>query len=505
MQTRINLAYEIAELEKQLMAEGAVGAIAESTASTLEQDIPEARIEILETHQSGLYGKVFKGRETALGRFVAVKIIKPDWPNAADAIEHAKAIVRAGEHANIVTVYYVGRVRVPGFDQPQPAMIMEWLEGESLGKRLGGPDFTKEQVQRICVGILDGVKHMHENGIAHGDLHAGNVILTGDGTPKIIDIDPNKDITLARLSTISCQAAVQSDIEYCRGLVLHVFSHSPVSIATRNRMDVELRRAQSIDDLRGVAERGLQAESGISQYQPRIDDDTAAVRRFEQTRQSFESAVSESSFHGLISDRAILSVCLVPEKVYRLDRKSIHGTLPPLVHENLDCQWDTDRHTEISVAERGPWKSVLDVDSQGVIRAASTLAIRGSVTARFAPRLFGAQRAEHYIRATHLERTLVHSLRLWAAVLRRWEVAGPFRLGVSLLAVQGWDLLLYDRELCNRPQKEPVLSADPITISSLADFDDARIVFETLKPAFDDVARGFGLREWPVSSFGAGG
>ena len=94
-------------------------------------------------------------------------------------------------------------------------------------------------------------------------------------------------------------------------------------------MDVELRQVQSIDDLRGVVERGLQAESGISQHQPRIDDDTA-VRRFEQTRRSFESAVSESSFHGLISDRAILAVCLVPDIVYRLDRKSIHGTLPPL-------------------------------------------------------------------------------------------------------------------------------------------------------------------------------
>ena len=174
---------------------------------------------------------------------------------------------------------------------------------------------------------------------------------------------------------------------------------------------------------------------------------------------------------------------------------------PRYAHENLDCQWDTDRYTEISVAERGPLKSVLDVDSQGVIRAASTLAIRGSVTDRRAIRFFGAYDAEHYIRSTHLQRTLVYSLRLWAAVLRQWEVAGPFRLGVSFLAVQSWDLLRYDRDLCNRPQKEPVLPADPITISSLADFDDAQVVFQTLKPAFDDIARGFGLGEWPMGSF----
>ncbi len=267
-------------------------------------------------------------------------------------------------------------------------------------------------------------------------------------------------------------------------------------------MDVELRQANSIEGLRGVVERGLHEESGIAQHQPRVDDDTAAVRRFEQIRQSFESAVSKSNFHDVLSDRAVLAVCLVPDIVHKLDRESIHGTLPPLAHENLDCRWDTDRHTEISVAERRPWKSVLDVDPQGVIRAASTLAITEGVTSRDAADIFGPDRAQHLIRATSIQRTLLYSLRLWAAVMREWEIAGPFRLGVSLLAVQGWDLLVYDQELCKRPQKGPVLSADAVHISSRADFDDARVVFQTLKPAFDDVARGFGLREWPPGSFG---
>ena len=98
MQQQAILNYQIAELEKQLTAGGAVAPSDELTANALEADIPEASIEILEEHQSGLYGKVFKGRQTSLDRIVAVKIIRPDWPNAADAIEHAKAIVRAAEH-----------------------------------------------------------------------------------------------------------------------------------------------------------------------------------------------------------------------------------------------------------------------------------------------------------------------------------------------------------------------------------------------------------------------
>jgi len=472
----------------------------DAIATELDADIPEARIEILETHESGLYGKVYKGRQTALDRLVAVKIIRPDWPNVADAIKHAKAIVRAGTHRNIVTVHCVERVRIPGVDQPQPAMIMEWLDGENLGVRLGGPQFTETQVRAICIGVLDGVEHMHARGIAHGDLHLGNVIVDGACSPKIIDIDPNKENSLGRLSTVSREAAIKSDIEYCQNLVLRVFSHGPFSIGTRNRVDMELQQSQSIDDLRGVVDRGLQGEPGIAQHQPRIDEDTAAVRRFEQIRQSFESAVSESRFHDLKPDKAVLAVCLVPERDCGLNLNAIHGILPPLLETVGHYESETDRYTEISLAEGPSGKSVLDIDCQAAIRAASTLAIRGNAP----PKLIQLTGTERCIRSGPLQKTLVHSLLQWVEVLRQSGVAGPLRLGVSLLAVQGWDLLVFDRELCNRPQREPGLSADPITIPSLDDFGDARVVFETLKPAFDDIARGFGRPEWPLGSLGIG-
>jgi serine/threonine protein kinase len=218
---------------------------------------PEPSIEILEEVDSGLYGRVFKGRQTALSRNVAVKIIKPEWPNAADAIKHARAIARAGAHPNIVTVYCVESVRVPGIEQPQTAMVMEWLEGEKLGIRLAGPLFSAPEVRRICEGLLDGVEHMHENGIAHGDLHVGNVILLSDCITKIIDIDANKEHSLARLSTISREGAVQRDIESCQGILFAVFSHGRYSIAMRNALDGELQHAGSLQELREIVGRAL--------------------------------------------------------------------------------------------------------------------------------------------------------------------------------------------------------------------------------------------------------
>ena len=377
-------------------------------------------------------------------------------------------------------------------------MVMEWLDGENLGVRLGGPQFGEEQVRRICVGVLDGVEHMHRKGIAHGDLHLGNVIVNNSCGPKIIDIDPNKDNSLARLSTISRQGALQSDIEYCQNLVFRVFSHGPFSIVTRNRIDVELRQAKTIEDLRKVVQRFLEVQPETQQY---IEDQTPASRRFDQIRESFESAVMRGGFHELMPDRAVLAVCLVPETLHKLDRAMIHHSLPPLLHEDRRWEPEIDRHTEISLAEGESWKTVLDVNREGVIRAASTLAIRGDVPDKLFRLARDAGRAEHCIRSSQLQNTLVHSLRLWAAVMREWQVAAPFRLGVSLLAVQDWDLLLFDRELCNRPHKEPLLSADPIIIPSIDDIYGPQAVFTTLRPALDDIARAFGRGKWPLGNW----
>lgn len=171
-----------------------------------------------------------------------------------------------------------------------------------------------------------------------------------------------------------------------------------------------------------------------------------SAMRFQQIRETFESAVTDGGFHDLKPDKAVLAVCLVPERGRGLDLNSIHGMLPPLLETTGDYEPETDRHTEISLAEGPSWKSVLDIDRQGTIRAASTLAIKGDAP----PKLLRLTGTERCIRSGPLQKTLVHSLRLWAEVLRQSGVAGPFRLGVSLLAVEGWDLLLFDREPCNR-------------------------------------------------------
>lgn len=222
-----------------------------------------SQIEIIEEIGSGLYGKVYKARQADLDRIVAVKIIKPEWNHRADAIEHARKLAKVDKHPNIVTTYAVQLVTIDGVGRDLPAILMEWLEGEKIGVRLSGPRFSTQEVRRICGGVLDGVEEMHNHGIAHGDLHLGNVILRSDCTPVIIDIDASKERSLMKLSAVSREGAVSADIDYCRGLLQKVFAHGFALPSLVNQLDADLYSASTLDEMRRTLEPYLRGETPV--------------------------------------------------------------------------------------------------------------------------------------------------------------------------------------------------------------------------------------------------
>ena len=193
-------------------------------------------VELIESveQKSGLYGRVYKAKQTNIDRYVALKVMKEEWPNTADAIAHAKILAKVDTHPNIVKVLDVGTVVLEPGKSPVPAIMMEWLDGERLGERLGGENFTKEESLRLIAGITNGIEFMHSLEVAHQDLGYGNVIVLTDCTPKIIDIDANKDNTLGRLSSLSRVAAINNDISFCRENTMAILrkawvGHKPTS------------------------------------------------------------------------------------------------------------------------------------------------------------------------------------------------------------------------------------------------------------------------------------
>lgn len=114
------------------------------TVATSKQDTDE-QFEFLEESGSGLYGVVWKARDCALNRIVAIKLVHPSMASVYNVIEHAQALVRAGEHPNLVRVIAAVRLCRPGTDVLTDAVVMEWLEGDLLSTRLSRGGLAREE------------------------------------------------------------------------------------------------------------------------------------------------------------------------------------------------------------------------------------------------------------------------------------------------------------------------------------------------------------------------
>lgn len=211
-------------------------------------------VELVESveQKSGLYGRVYKGRQTNIDRFVALKVMKDEWPNTADAIAHAKILAKVDAHPNIVKVLDVGTVALETDAEPVPAIMMEWLDGTILGERLGGDNFSKDEALRLVSGITQGVAFMHSLGVVHQDINVGNVMILPDCTPKIIDIDANRDNTLGRLSSVSRAAAIQNDLGFCREITMMILRKSGLDVWQLVELNSQLNYCISIEDIREI-------------------------------------------------------------------------------------------------------------------------------------------------------------------------------------------------------------------------------------------------------------
>ena len=218
--------------------------ISEPTSSEYHYD---PNIELTNRIDSGLYGVVWEAIQTDLNRKVAVKIIKPDMAHRASALAHARALARVS-HPNLVTVHAVAKVSCPGISHAVEGIVMEWIEGDKLANRIAG-SFSAAEFVKLSSEILDAVNALHMSGIAHGDLHAGNAIVTSDSI-KIIDIDATNEYSIGRVTSVEKSDLMQSDINGAAWLVRQIVRKSILPAQLIESLDNDLRAASSIIRIR---------------------------------------------------------------------------------------------------------------------------------------------------------------------------------------------------------------------------------------------------------------
>jgi tetratricopeptide (TPR) repeat protein len=140
--------------------------------------------EILGELGRGGMGVVYKARQVSLKRFVALKMILAGSHAGADQRARfrteAEAVARL-QHPNIVQVYEVGEY------DGLPFLALEFVDGASLARRLGGTPLPPRTAAELVERLAHAVHAAHQAGIVHRDLKPGNVLLAEDGTPKVTD------------------------------------------------------------------------------------------------------------------------------------------------------------------------------------------------------------------------------------------------------------------------------------------------------------------------------
>jgi hypothetical protein len=174
----------------------------------------------------GVYADVWLAQDTALDREVALKIVRPDAPGAQNALTHARALARV-QHPNIVTVYQVkDDIRDPITARSAAAVVMEYVRGPSLEDVFNGPALETTRARRIGAGLVAAVIAYHESGLAHTDLHDGNVVVSDD---HVKVLDPLYFETALMQSTASRHSFQARDGRDLRDLLTRLLRKSNVS------------------------------------------------------------------------------------------------------------------------------------------------------------------------------------------------------------------------------------------------------------------------------------
>ncbi|MHB0971589.1 MAG: protein kinase domain-containing protein [Thermoanaerobaculia bacterium] len=155
-----------------------------------------AQFEVLDDLGSGGMGHVWLARDQRLGRTVALKTLRQDFPDPHEAVARFRNEARAASslnHPAIVHIYDIGET-TPLLPDGRPSpfgpilyIAMEHVRGETLRKRIERVDFDTTQFIDWIAQVADGVSRAHDAGILHRDLKPENVMVTPDGFVKILD------------------------------------------------------------------------------------------------------------------------------------------------------------------------------------------------------------------------------------------------------------------------------------------------------------------------------
>ncbi len=167
------------------------------------------RYEIVETIGKGGMAIVFKAKCLVLNRYVALKVLRPEFREDKEFLARFKAEAQSAgslSHPNIVSIYDVVQ------EEDLDYIVMEYVEGVTLKQYIEAKGVIPWREAVDYAGqICSGLDHAHKKGIIHKDIKPHNILITREGTLKITDFGIAKVMSS---STITTGNATMGSVHY---------------------------------------------------------------------------------------------------------------------------------------------------------------------------------------------------------------------------------------------------------------------------------------------------
>jgi eukaryotic-like serine/threonine-protein kinase len=164
----------------------------------MELDVSKAAMQtvgnydLLEKIAEGGMGAIWKGRHRTTGETVAVKIMPAHMANNATLLKRFEQEFRSAsrlDHPNIVRALDYGEAG------DIPYLVMEFVQGESLGQRIDREGRIPEaEAIRIIAQVAQGLHRAHKQNLVHRDVKPDNILVTSEGVAKLADLGLVKEM-----------------------------------------------------------------------------------------------------------------------------------------------------------------------------------------------------------------------------------------------------------------------------------------------------------------------
>ncbi len=219
---------------------------------------------------TGGMGEVYQA-ERADGAFemtVAIKLIRSRKENLARLLESERQLMARLNHGSIARLIDGGLA-----DDERPYLVMEWVDGRTLGEWAQGNDIPAERFLDVFAETCEAVAFAHRSLVVHGDIKPANLAVSRDGQVKLLDFGVAQllDVDQAELSPSALtpgfaapeqiergEVSTASDI-YSLGALLHwmLFGKAPNQDQPRPGLRAAWREYRRVSDLLAIADKAM--------------------------------------------------------------------------------------------------------------------------------------------------------------------------------------------------------------------------------------------------------